>query len=749
MELSEDEDDEHEAKRRRSSAGSAVPTAHAVAMPFADAASAEAALGGSYEDDEDFGNVASTSAPGYYGNASYDEDFSCSQTDNPPPPRTPQNKLQGHHAMQGDPLRRRHPKSIQDRVHGQIQLDGLLIAVMDTSEFQRLDRIKQLGGCLYVYPSATHTRKEHSIGVAYLSGYMARHLAETQPELCIDAADILCVELAGLTHDLGHGPFSHMFEAFMKQVEKEGETDPWEHENMSGKLLELLIKNNNIPVWDYFGESEGGDLWRQHISFAVKLISGLKLTDEWPTDIGRGPEKRFLFDIVSNARNSIDVDKLDYLARDAMACFGSPKTPGFDLYRIIKSSRVLFHVEKDSAGRLTGRRLHPEVCFQAKVALEISEMHTLRAKLHRAVYQHRIANVAEAMITDIFEQADKAFRLKGPQGQPMRLSETAHDVAAFASLTDSILETIDASLDGGLDAAHGLYERLKRRDFYRQVGRQLEIETLPRCDRCGAETPIEANFCSQCSRSTATRQSTRDKKGLHVPVTQSITEDAAAHEILERVQPTNVRDEIRAANALFVKIVKITHGKPTPKTDPHGKTWAVYDPLAHVGFYNPKHVDETGTMIEEIYHIPREKLPGITLPASYHNLTLYCFLRSEGPPSRVEDGARAQVPHELTWRGAVEKALDTFKKDRSLVEQHGTSNCPTPSHAALHGRSIGPTPRADRHNDRSRPPTAERQSQLASRASSAAEAGASLRAPTNLEASLPDIREDDGLAGLG
>ena len=115
-------------------------------------------------------------------------------------------------------------KQIQDRVHGQITLDHLLLLVMDTPDFQRLDNIKQLGGCSYIYPSATHTRKEHSIGVCHLAGLMVEHLRRTQPNLGIDNADYLCVKWAGLVHDIGHGPFSHMFEEF---VHREGEEAEW------------------------------------------------------------------------------------------------------------------------------------------------------------------------------------------------------------------------------------------------------------------------------------------------------------------------------------------------------------------------------------------------------------------------------------------------------------------------------------------------------------------------------------------
>lgn len=144
--------------------------------------------------------------------------FYASQGNNPLTPKA--ERL----AMRSDAPMLKQPKSFADRVHGQIQLEGLLVAVMDTPEFQRLDKIQQLGGCAKVYPSATHTRKEHSIGVAYLAGYMVRHLQTLQPKLGITRNDILCVELAGLVHDLGHGPFSHMFETFMKErAAKRGE----------------------------------------------------------------------------------------------------------------------------------------------------------------------------------------------------------------------------------------------------------------------------------------------------------------------------------------------------------------------------------------------------------------------------------------------------------------------------------------------------------------------------------------------
>eukprot|EP00966_Prymnesium_polylepis_P115223 2663584-Prymnesium_polylepis.1 len=175
-----------------------------------------------------------------------EETISFSQSDNPAPAGGP-----------SDASGLKQTKSIQDRVHGQVQLEGLLVAVMDTAEFQRLDSIKQLGGCQYVYPSASHSRKEHSIGVAHLAGVQINHLRKEQPELGISDDDVLCVKLAGLVHDLGHGPFSHMFEGFLHELGRTGgehyeHLQHWEHEPMSGRVLRLLLERNAIPVADYF-----------------------------------------------------------------------------------------------------------------------------------------------------------------------------------------------------------------------------------------------------------------------------------------------------------------------------------------------------------------------------------------------------------------------------------------------------------------------------------------------------------------
>lgn len=103
-------------------------------------------------------------------------------------------------------------KVINDPVHGHFRIRGECVRVIDTPEFQRLRDIKQLGTSYYVFPGAGHNRFEHSLGVCHMAEEMVIRIQRAQRDLGIDNQDVKRIALAGLCHDLGHAPFSHVFD---------------------------------------------------------------------------------------------------------------------------------------------------------------------------------------------------------------------------------------------------------------------------------------------------------------------------------------------------------------------------------------------------------------------------------------------------------------------------------------------------------------------------------------------------------
>jgi len=92
-----------------------------------------------------------------------------------------------------------------DEIHSSIILGPVVKTLVDTPQFQRLRGLKQLGTAEFVYCNATHNRFEHSLGVAHLAKSLCEIIKSRQPGLKCTAKDVLCVELAGLCHDIGHG----------------------------------------------------------------------------------------------------------------------------------------------------------------------------------------------------------------------------------------------------------------------------------------------------------------------------------------------------------------------------------------------------------------------------------------------------------------------------------------------------------------------------------------------------------------
>uniref|UniRef100_A0A3Q3GG30 HD domain-containing protein n=1 Tax=Labrus bergylta TaxID=56723 RepID=A0A3Q3GG30_9LABR len=325
-------------------------------------------------------------------------------------------------------------KVFNDPIHGSMELHPLLIKIIDTPQFQRLRFIKQLGGVYFVYPGASHNRFEHSIGVGYLAGKLAEALRSRQPELNITERDVLCVQIAGLCHDLGHGPFSHLYDGLFLPKHEKGSCD----------MLDHLLKENNLEPEMIAGPLQESKEQRQ-LDFK-----------------GRPEEKSFLYEIVSNKRNGVDVDKFDYLSRDSLY-LGIKNT--FDFHRFLQFARVC---------EVDGRKT---ICTRDIEEDNMYDLFYIRHRLHKRAYQHRVNKVIEHMIAEAFLKADGHIQIEGSGGRMFTLSTANEDMEAYTKLTDNVFEEILKSSHPELQEAREILQNIISRKIHKFVGeRKVPIE---------------------------------------------------------------------------------------------------------------------------------------------------------------------------------------------------------------------------------------------------------------------------------
>ncbi|KIM32352.1 hypothetical protein M408DRAFT_326950 [Serendipita vermifera MAFF 305830] len=308
---------------------------------------------------------------------------------------------------------------IKDPIYDYIEVDSFICQFIVRPQFQRLRGIKQLGTSHFVFPSASHNRFEHCLGVMHLAKMMVEHLA-LQSGLGITERDSQCVQLAGLLHDLGHGPFSHVFDG--QFIPKERPDYDWKHEDASELMFEALLVENDI------------DLPRKDINFIRDLIAGINRHPE-------NDEKPFLFEIVANKVNGLDVDKFDYIARDTHHIGGNKCS--LAALRLIKSSRVIGN----------------HITYSNKDITNVFLVFQERWSLHKRVYTHPASRAIEYMVVDTLLAADPY----------MKLSQQIDDPSRYIFLTDSVLEEIERSSQPELAASRDIIKRLRTRKLYKCV----------------------------------------------------------------------------------------------------------------------------------------------------------------------------------------------------------------------------------------------------------------------------------------
>ena len=240
-----------------------------------------------------------------------------------------------------------------DPIHDFIRVYQHELSIIDNPIFQRLRRIRQLSGAHLTYPSAQHTRFEHSLGVMHIAGQAGYALGEKG---ILQSDDLQILRLAGLLHDIGHGPFSHLFEEIIQEKKIS-------HEDF-GK--EIILN------------SEIGDSLSKN-GFDKKLV----------TSVAFGNSKlQYMNEIVSGV---LSADMMDYLLRDGY--FTGAEHAKIDHKRITQSLDI----------------------YKKKLALERSALYSFESMMHsryqmfKAVYFHKTVRAAEVMLIEALRLSDDEF----------------------------------------------------------------------------------------------------------------------------------------------------------------------------------------------------------------------------------------------------------------------------------------------------------------------------------------------------
>jgi HD superfamily phosphohydrolase len=248
---------------------------------------------------------------------------------------------------------------IKDPVHGYVYITEAEKKIIDSYPMQRLRRLRQLAGSEYVYPGANHTRFEHCVGVMYLAGKVVENPNVSR---MVTDEEMDMIRIAGLMHDVGHGPFSHVFEQLLiRNLDKT-------HEDITSWIIEKGELSGKIETMGFKPEEVG------------KLAVG-KLHNSG---------KAFLDQIISSA---VDVDKQDFIVRDT---FHTGAEYGFiDIFRLIHALDVLGEDLAVEQGALS--------------ALEAFMI--ARIESFKSIYFHRVGRAAQIMLAMAMEKADEELGL--------------------------------------------------------------------------------------------------------------------------------------------------------------------------------------------------------------------------------------------------------------------------------------------------------------------------------------------------
>ena len=316
-------------------------------------------------------------------------------------------------------------KVLKDPVHSYIHIHYEVIwNCLDSKEFQRLRRIRQLGGDFQVYPTAEHSRFSHSLGVYEI----VRRMVTEVKSLCVELTEYekVCVMLAGLLHDVGHGPFSHAFEHVTNHS----------HEEYTAKII--------------LGNTE--------LNAILRAVSE-KLPQDIVSIIQHTHENDILNQIVSG---QLDADRMDYLLRDSY--FTATSYGQFDLERILRTMRV----RKTAEGRKV-------IVVKYTGIHSVEDYIMARYQMYWQVYYHPVARSYEAVFIQLFNRLKDIFKTDKDYFEDMKvlipfLEKSEVSVDEYFKLDENSLLYCCALIQDKEDKiAADLAKRLQNRKLFEYV----------------------------------------------------------------------------------------------------------------------------------------------------------------------------------------------------------------------------------------------------------------------------------------
>jgi hypothetical protein len=295
--------------------------------------------------------------------------------------------------------------------------------VIDNPWVQRLKRIHQLQSSWWVFPTAEHSRFAHSLGAMHLAGELARQVYPTLAEIDPGTPSLPLVEetlrLAGLLHDVGHGPFSHFCDEEYFQPAFGVDHEQISQYLISNELGELIAELGRSPS-GAFAAGEAVDPW--HVAFLVRAEEGGAgvAGDAASVAAETEPIPRWVRLLHRALSGAVTVDNMDYVRRDAMMCgvaLGSVDVERLIYYTFCTAEGLTFHKRALSALRA---------------------FLNARFYMYENVYFHRVGHAIDLHLHEIFRPTLDLILPQSP----------LDDLVAYRRLSEwSLFTTVESWLD--------------------------------------------------------------------------------------------------------------------------------------------------------------------------------------------------------------------------------------------------------------------------------------------------------------